>query len=202
MDEIKGFIITLVSMIILISAIELIAPDNSMKKYLKFVLGTILIAVMISPIVSVLSDGESILTNKISEYIDLVDSNSMEASSENEKSTGKIAFKENLEENCNRLLKEKFKDFEFKSYIDCEVNMKDITYSINKVEIAVKNKGVSKIEKIVINNNDESTEIDSKAEKIKNEDEIIDYVSEILNVTKDKIIIYKVNWWEWENGKR
>lgn len=193
MDEIKGFIITLVSMIILISAIELIAPDNSMKKYLKFVLGTILIAVMISPIVSVLSDGESILTNKISEYIDLVDSNSMEASSENEKSTGKIAFKENLEENCNRLLKEKFKDFEFKSYIDCEVNMKDITYSINKVEIAVKNKGVSKIEKIVINNNDESTEIDSKAEKIKNEDEIIDYVSEILNVTKDKIIIYKVN---------
>lgn len=196
MDEIKGFIITLVSMIILISAIELIAPDNSMKKYLKFVLGTILIAVMISPIVSVLSDGESILTNKISEYIDLVDSNSMEASSENEKSTGKIAFKENLEENCNRLLKEKFKDFEFKSYIDCEVNMKDITYSINKVEIAVKNKGVSKIEKIVINNNDESTEIDSKAEKIKNEDEIIDYVSEILNVTKDKIIIYKVNWWE------
>ncbi len=193
MDEIKGFIITLVSMIILISAIELIAPDNSMKKYLKFVLGTILIAVMISPIVSVLSDGESILTNKISEYIDLVDSNSMETSSENEKSTGKIAFKENLEENCNRLLKEKFKDFEFKSYIDCEVNMKDITYSINKVEIAVKNKGVSKIEKIVINNNDESTEVDSKAEKIKNEDEIIDYVSEILNVTKDKIIIYKVN---------
>ncbi len=193
MDEIKGFIITLVSMIILISAIELIAPDNSMKKYLKFVLGTILIAVMISPIVSVLSDGESILTNKISEYIDLVDSNSMEASSENEKSTGKIAFKENLEENCNRLLKEKFKDFEFKSYIDCEVNMKDITYSINKVEIAVKNKGVSKIEKIVINNDDESTEVDSKAEKIKNEDEIIDYVSEILNVTKDKIIIYKVN---------
>ena len=92
MDEIKGFIITLVSMIILISAIELISPDNSMKKYLKFVLGTILIAVMISPIVSVLSDGESILTNKISEYIDLVDSNSMEASSEIEKSTGKIAF--------------------------------------------------------------------------------------------------------------
>ncbi len=193
MDEIKGFIITLVSMIILISAIELIAPDNSMKKYLKFVLGTILIAVMISPIVSVLSDGESILTSKISEYIDLVDSNSIETTSENEKSTGKIAFKENLQQNCNRLLKEKFKEFEFESYIDCEVNMQDITYSINKVEIAVKNKGVSKIEKIVINNTDASTEVDSKAEKIKNEDEIIDYVSEILNVTKDKIIIYKVS---------
>ena len=193
MDEIKGFIITLVSMIILISAIELIAPDNSMKKYLKFVLGTILIAVMISPIVSVLSDGESILTSKISEYIDLVDSNSIETTSENKKSTGKIAFKENLQQNCNRLLKEKFKEFEFESYIDCEVNMQDITYSINKVEIAVKNKGVSKIEKIVINNTDASTEVDSKAEKIKNEDEIIDYVSEILNVTKDKIIIYKVS---------
>lgn len=193
MDEIKRFIVTLVSMIILISALELISPDNSMKKYLKFVLGTILIAVMISPIVSIISNGEKNIANEISEYIDLANGKSTETNSENKESTSVIAFKENLQENCNKLLKEKFKDFEFKSDIDCEVNMKDITYSINKVKIGVKNKDVSKIKKIVIKNNEESTEVSSKEEKVKNEDEIISYLAEIFNINNEQIMIYKVD---------
>ena len=193
MDEIKRFIVTLVSMIILISALELISPDNSMKKYLKFVLGTILIAVMISPIVSIISNGEKNIANEISEYIDLANGKSTETNSENKESTSVIAFKENLQENCNKLLKEKFKDFEFKSDIDCEVNMKDITYSINKVKIGVKNKDVSKIKKIVIKNNEESTEVSSEEEKVKNEDEIISYLAEIFNINNEQIMIYKVD---------
>ena len=58
MEEIKGFVITLVTMLILMTAIEFIAPDNNMKKYLKFVLGLILISVMLSPIISLFSKGE------------------------------------------------------------------------------------------------------------------------------------------------
>ena len=99
MNEIKGFIVTLISMIILISAIELISPDNSMKKYLKFVLGTILIAVMISPIVSFINNGEKTITGDISEYIDLFNGKSKEAKSENRESKSEVAFKENLQEN-------------------------------------------------------------------------------------------------------
>ncbi|MCF0149410.1 MAG: stage III sporulation protein AF, partial [Clostridium sp.] len=148
MNEIKGFIVTLISMIILISAIELISPDNSMKKYLKFVLGTILISVLISPIVSFINNGEKSITSDISEYIDLVNGESKERISENRESTSEAVFKGNLQENCNRLLKEKFKDLEFKSNIDCNLSMEDITYSINKVEVGVKNREVSKIEKI------------------------------------------------------
>lgn len=193
MDEIKGFIVTLVSMIILISALELISPDNSMKKYLKFVLGTILIAVIISPILSIISNGEKNITNNISEYIDLANVKSTDINSENKESTSEIAFKENLQENCNKLLKEKFKDYEFISDINCELNMKDITYSINKVKIGVKDKDVSKIKKIVINNNEESTEVSSKEEKVKNKDEIINYLAEILNISKEQIMIYKVD---------
>lgn len=192
MNEIKGFIVTLISMIILISAIELISPDNSMKKYLKFVLGTILIAVMISPIVSFINNGEKTITGDISEYIDLFNGKSKEAKSENRESKSEVAFKENLQENCNRLLKEKFKDLEFNSNIDCKLSMEDITYSINKVEVGVKNREVSKIEKIVINNR-ESTEVSSKEKKVNNEDEIISYLAEILNINKDQIMIYKVD---------
>lgn len=193
MNGLKGFIVTLVSMIILISAIELISPDNSMKKYLKFVLGTILIAVMISPIVSFINNGEKSITSDISEYIDLANGKSKDTISENRESTSETAFKVNLQENCNRILKEKFKDLEFKSEIDCKIDMEDITYSINKVEVGVKDREVSKIEKIVIKKNSESTEVSSKEKKVKNEDEIISYLAEVLNINKEQIMIYKVD---------
>lgn len=192
MEEIKGFVITLVSIIILISAIELISPDNSMKKYLKFVLGTILISVMISPIVSILSNGENILTYKISEYTDLEENNSLKTSNENNETTSEALFKENLEENFNKILKEKFKEYEFETYVDCEVNIQDITYTINEISIGVKSKEISKIEKVVINNENESSEVNTSQEKLTNEDEIKDYLVEVLEITKDKIKIYRI----------
>ncbi|MGG7143653.1 stage III sporulation protein AF [Clostridium nigeriense] len=193
MEEIKSFVTTLASMIILITAIELISPDNGMKKYVKFVLGAILIAVMISPIISFISSGEEVLSKKIEEYIDVTNNKSIETNSEYNENTTELAFKQSLEENCKRLLKEKFKDLDFESTIDCEIDMQNITYSIKKVEIGVKNKEVSKIEKIIINRNDESTEVSSQEDRVENQDEIIDYLSVTLNITKDNIRVYKIN---------
>ena len=51
MEYLNNFIITLVATMIFMTSIEIIAPDNSMKKYIKFVLGLILISVMINPII-------------------------------------------------------------------------------------------------------------------------------------------------------
>lgn len=193
MEEIKSFVITLVSMIILITAIELIAPDNSMKKYVKFVLGTILIAVMISPIISLISNGEEVLTKEIEEYIQIADNKSIEASNEYKENNSEIVFKESLEQNCMSLLKEKFKDLDFEINIDCDVDMKNINYLINNVNIGVKNKEVSTIKKIIINKSNDSTEVSSNEDIVKNKDEIKDYLSETLNITRDNIEVYKIN---------
>ena len=193
MEEIKSFVITLVSMIILITAIELIAPDNSMKKYVKFVLGTILIAVMISPIISLISNGEEVLTKEIEEYIQIADNKSIEASNEYKENNSEIVFKESLEQNCMSLLKEKFKDLDFEINIDCDVDMKNINYLINNVNIGVKDKDVSTIKKIIINKSNDSTEVSSNEDTVKNKDEIKDYLSETLNITKDNIKVYKIN---------
>ena len=38
MEYLNNFVITLVATIIFMTAVEIIAPDNSMKKYIKFVL--------------------------------------------------------------------------------------------------------------------------------------------------------------------
>lgn len=192
MEEIKGFVITLVTMLILMTAIEFIAPDNNMKKYLKFVLGLILISVMLSPIISLFSKGEESISLQVQKYIELSENESAEVSKDY-KSDGENVFKENLEQNCNRLLKEKFTDKEFVSNIDCEVDMNNINYSIDKVQVGVKNKDVSKIQKIIINTQKDSKSVSSQDEKVNNEDEIISYLAEALNVSKDKIEVYKVN---------
>lgn len=192
MEEIKGFVITLVTMLILMTAIEFIAPDNNMKKYLKFVLGLILISVMLSPIISLFSKGEESISLQVQKYIELSENESAEVSKDY-KSDSENVFKENLEQNCNRLLKEKFTDKEFVSNIDCEVDMNNINYSIDKVQVGVKNKDVSKIQKIIKNTQKDSKSVSSQDEKVNNEDEIISYLAEALNVSKDKIEVYKVN---------
>ncbi|WP_195264482.1 stage III sporulation protein AF [Clostridium sp. 1001275B_160808_H3] len=192
MEEIKGFVITLVTMLILMTAIEFIAPDNNMKKYLKFVLGLILISVMLSPIISLFSKGEESISLQIQNYIELSENESVEVS-KNYKINNENAFKENLEQNCNRLLKEKFSDKEFISDIDCKVDMSNINYSIEKVQIGVKNKDVSKVQKIIINAQEDSQSVSSQDGKVNNEDEIISYLAEALNVSQDKIEVYKVN---------
>lgn len=192
MEEIKGFVITLVTMLILMTAIEFIAPDNNMKKYLKFVLGLILISVMLSPIISLFSKGEESISLQVQKYIELSENESAEVSKDY-KSDSENVFKENLEQNCNRLLKEKFTDKEFVSNIDCEVDMNNINYSIDKVQVGVKNKDVSKIQKIIINTQKDSKSVSSQDEKVNNEDEIISYLAEALNVSKDKIEVYKAN---------
>ena len=192
MEEIKGYVINIVTMLILMTAIEFIAPDNNMKKYLKFVLGLILISVMLSPIISLFSKGEESISLQVQKYIELSENESAEVSKDY-KSDSENVFKENLEQNCNRLLKEKFTDKEFVSNIDCEVDMNNINYSIDKVQVGVKNKDVSKIQKIIINTQKDSKSVSSQDEKVNNEDEIISYLAEALNVSKDKIEVYKVN---------
>lgn len=192
MELIKDYVIILATMIILISAIELIAPDNSMKKYLKFVLGLILIAVMISPIIDIFSNSENIIVSNIAEYFELdkEDDKSIEVSSNKEYSSSTLEmFKENLEKNCNRLLNEKFVNQDFESNIICNIDPKNIEYSIEKIKVGVKEKGTSKIDKVII-----STKEEKKSEKeVNNKDEIVSYLMEIFAVTKDKIEIYKIN---------
>lgn len=192
MEELKEFVITLVTMLILMTAVELIAPDNNMKKYLKFVLGLIFIAIMLSPIISVFTKGEENISIQIQKYIDLSENQSIEVNKEYNNNS-QNTFKKNLEENCNRILKEKFDNNEFSSEIDCEVDMDNIKYSINTVKIGVKNKDVSKIQKIIINTKEDSQSVYSQEDKVEKEDEIVSYLSETLNVSKDKIKVYKVN---------
>ena len=67
-ESLKGLVTTLTSMLVFIGAIEIIAPDNKMKKYIKFILGLILITVILNPILNFISNGEENILSTLSKY--------------------------------------------------------------------------------------------------------------------------------------
>lgn len=193
MEYLNNFIITLVATMIFMTSIEIIAPDNSMKKYIKFVLGLILISVMINPIIKFFTGGEQEVINRIKRYEDMLNlgvTNEGESKEVIEKQ--KKAFKSNLNSNCDNLLKEKFSDKDFKSDIKCNINLSDMTYSIDSLEVGVRENGIRLVDKIRINVNDESEEAVSNNEKIDNEEEIKNYLSELFKIPIEKIKLYSM----------
>lgn len=193
MEYLNNFIITLVATMIFMTSIEIIAPDNSMKKYIKFVLGLILISVMINPIIKFFTGGEQEVINRIKRYEDMLNlgvTNEGESKEVIEKQ--KEAFKSNLNSNCDNLLKEKFSDKNFKSDIKCNINLSDMTYSIDSLEVGVRENGIRLVDKIRINVNDESEEAVSNNEKIDNEEEIKNYLSELFKIPIEKIKLYSM----------
>jgi stage III sporulation protein AF len=192
----KNIVITLVTMLIFISAVELIAPNNKMKKYIKFILGLILISVILNPIVELISNGEKNVAGSIDSYESVFSQNKDKAdlntdtvkTNEDKEGNRKKAFINNFNKNCDNLLKNQFKNMIFKSEIDCDVNFTDITLSVKKLKIGIGENKVNKIKKIQIKNKEES----NKQEVNERYSEIIEFASKELNIPKEKIEVYQI----------
>ena len=192
MEYINNFVITLVATMIFMTAIDIISPDNSMKKYIKFVLGLILISVMINPIVKFFTGGEQELVSAIKSYENMFyESTSIE--NKTNISESKIeSFKNNLNNNCDKLLKEEFSGREFKSNVKCEIDLENMEYKVDGVEVGVKNSEIKLIDNIKMNINEESEEAVSNEEVIENGEEIKNYLSEVFKISTEKIKLYSM----------
>lgn len=193
METLKEFVITLVTTMILITAVELIVPDNSMKKYLKFVLGLILIVVILNPILKFFNVGENELKNSISSY----EKNLKEKESDNDINvdSNKLreeSFKNNFNRNCENILKNEFKDMEFKCEVDCNVDFKGVKFDISSINVYIKEKKVSKVvnvEKVEIDISKESKKKENKNEEYK---DVVNFLKSELEISESKINIYKM----------
>jgi stage III sporulation protein AF len=196
-DTLKNIVITLVTILIFISAVELISPNNKMKKYIQFILGLILITVILNPILQFISNGDKSILDGIQSYqevfsksennFNLNNTNTFENNKDKE-DVRKKAFVKNFNKNCDNLLKNQYKNMTFKSQIDCDVSFTNITLNVRKLKIGVGENKINKIKKIVINKEGES----SKKEENKEYTEIIKFVSSELNIPKEKIEVYKL----------
>lgn len=194
MENISTFIVTLVTTLILMTAVELIAPDNSIKKYINFVLGLILISVMLTPIISFFSKGEIQITNEISRYENSFDEIIKNEENENSDEKTNETFKNNLEKNSNKLLNEEFEGMKFESDISCNMDLENMTYSIDKMDVYVKYDGVKKVQKIKIDTSDSSEVIakENEEEVVSESRQIKEYLEEVLNIKAENIKIYNM----------
>ena len=192
MEYIKSFIETLVTIIILFSAIELISPNNSMKKYIKFVLGLILIVVMLSPIIDFFTEGEDKIVSTIKEYENILSKDTKTSSDVAVSNEVEDVFIENLNKNSAAELAEAFPDYTFVCNIDCNIDLSNYSYNISHAKIGIstgKIQDVEKIEKVEISNDNETNS------KVYSDDEqkIVSYVSNMLGVSEEKIEVYTVS---------
>ncbi|WP_242846490.1 stage III sporulation protein AF [Clostridium botulinum] len=139
MNLLKELVTTLVTALIFITAIELISPNNGMKKYLKFILGLVLITIILNPIVKIISSGQNNIYDSISNYEDVLSNyqNQIKSSEENELKDGdlrKQAFEENFNKNCESVLKSQYPNKKFKSDVECTVNFNSMIFDIKKLK--------------------------------------------------------------------
>lgn len=185
MELINNFIVTLVTTLIFITAIELVAPDNSMKKYLKFVLGLMLIAVILNPIVNFFTKGQVFLDDLIDKYTNEVSKPTVaSAGKESDKKLIEKSFKDNFNKNCASMLNKEFPEYDFVSDLECKVDFGNTTFEITSLKIVAKEKGIRKVEKIDLSKEKTNEEEDDTQKRIK------EYISEELEVDKDKIWVY------------
>lgn len=192
MAYIKRFIEMLVTIIILFSAIELISPNNSMKKYIKFVLGLILIVVMLNPIIDFFTKGEDKIVSAIKEYENILNTDVQTNSDIYGSNEVQDVFIKNLNNNSAIELSEAFPDYDFVCDIDCNIDLNNFSYDIRHAKIGIsmnKIEEVKEVKKVEISNDNKI----NKQVHSDYEEEIIDYIASMLDISEDKIEIYTVS---------
>lgn len=191
MEWIKNWVSSICITVILITAVELIVPENKMDKYVKFVVGLILIAVIINPIIKLVS-----YKSDINDYVDkaMTQVNNAEVKSsidnykkDNLKSTSDT-FEANLEKTCTKALKEKFPENEYEAKFIIEYDSEKGEFLIDSAKINVKEIGVTAIKKVDVN-----AAINDKEASDETTKNIKAYVSSEFKIDEDKISVVEDN---------
>jgi stage III sporulation protein AF len=191
--ELKNWIISICTIVIFITAVEMLIPNNGFKKYVKFVLGLILITVLINPIIKVFDRGFDIDTY-VSKAVSFVDDKGYESNSEQYKKdtmTNTLStFKLNIESALELKLKENFPNNSYK--VDATVDYEkgnDVAY-IKSLRVGIKDGSIDKIKKVVIStkgniSNSSQTLDDERSRLVK------EFLSKELKLQSASIEIYQ-----------
>jgi len=194
-ELLKVWITNITIAVFFITAVEMILPDNSMKKYAKFVLGLMLIVVIINPIMKMFDKNFDInsYSSKATSYME---SSTASVDIKKYKDINIINttenFKKNLENECLLSLEETYPENKYNADIQIVYDSKDGTFDIKNVEIEIVEKGVQNIKNIVINTKsvnvgNKNVLQDEQGNKIKK------LLSSKFKIPNAAITVYKLN---------
>lgn len=196
-DLLKVWVTNITVAIFFITAVEMILPDNNMKKYAKFVLGLMLIVVIINPIIKLFDKNFDLdsYSSKATSYME--GSNQTQAADLKKYKDINIVnttenFKNNLQKECITNLEETYPGNKYNANVDVVYDSKNGVFNINTVEIEVVDSGVQNIKNI---------KIDTQSVDVSNRDiltntqgnQIKKLLSSKLKISNDVITVYKVN---------
>ncbi|WP_333860380.1 stage III sporulation protein AF [Clostridium sp.] len=194
-ESLRQWLIAICTAMFFITAIEMLLPDNSMKKYCRFALGLILITVFINPLVKVFNkdfDINSYTAKAIESFEEnvkseksLKDFNEYKEKSKNDTIE---AFENNLNSSCEKSLKEKYPDESYKVTVEADYDEESSTVCIKNVNVEIQKGSVEKVKRIDISGKTTSAgnfseENSGQCDKIKN------YLSKELDVSEDVVHI-------------
>ncbi|MCM8711041.1 stage III sporulation protein AF [Clostridium sp. SYSU_GA19001] len=192
-EELRTWIISICTAVIFITAVEMVMPNNSFKKYTKFVLGLILITVLINPIIKLFDRNFNIddYANKAVQYFDQKGyEQNFEKYKENSMTNTLNIFKLNLENQCEKKLKEKFPKNNYK--VDAAVGYDESNNSvfIKNLKIGLQDGKVEKVKKVEVST---KSDLENSVQVLNDEKSRLlkDYLSKELGVSSDVIEVYK-----------
>lgn len=192
MDALRGWIVSVCTTVFFITAVEMLLPDNSLKKYSKFVLGLILMTVIINPLVRLLNQGAEITAfmNDAAISVEKQFSNSDSRLKENSIRDTLNVFKMNLEQLCIDKLKLKYPSDAAQVFAEVYYDDNSEEYKIKSIKVSMDNRSIRKINKVEIRTN--TTANKDNIDDSKYGLEVKDYLSTVLELPEDKILVYKL----------
>lgn len=194
LQTLREWLITICTAVFFITAVEMILPDNSLKKYAKFVLGLILITVFINPIIKVFDrnfDLNTYTTNAIQNFDKKKTVSDFKEYKESNINSTMEVFKLNLQSNCEKKLKEKYPQGNYKVEVEAAYDNENDKLTIKDVKVGVKEGTVEKIKKVTIGTDSTSVNKTDNVD-VEKASEIKKYLSDELNVSSDIIKVSKL----------
>lgn len=194
-EALGEWIITICVAIFFTTAVQMILPDNSLKKYCNFVLGLIVFVVILSPIVKIFN--KDLQINKIiKESADFV-FNDMGKGDYEEYRQANInntleRFKKNLEKQCITDLEKNFKEDKYSAKVKASYDTENSIFIIERIEVGINDGSVERVKKVQIG--DESVQVDNQDSSTdKKSMEIRDFISSKYDIDQNNIYVYKLN---------
>lgn len=192
MSLLKNYIYNIAIATILVSAVEIILPDNQLKKYCKFVLGLIIMVVILNPILKLFDKNFNVdsYTQKATTYFDesRFQNDYGKVQTDNINNTVKTA-ENNINAALEKSLKEKFSET-YKVESKLAYNEKNSKFDIKNISITKLKGGINEIKKIEIRVGNVETNSDDIS-STKEGQSLKEFISKELNINKENINIYK-----------
>lgn len=193
-EALGKWIVTICVAVFFATAVQMILPDNSLKKYCNFVVGLIVFVVMITPIVN--------FFNKDIQIDKLIEASTLEVFSEDSTmdyeeyrnsniNTTLEVFKGNLEKQCAKDLKAEFNGDDYKINADVSYDNENSLFVINSIDVGMNDGSVNRVKEVVIGE-DEAVPVHSEDEDLgEKATEVKKYISSHYDIDEEKIYIYK-----------